>query len=50
MMGAEPDPSIVASARWVRRNQLLLRALLAIVGENLAERLLKQQLLVKVKS
>ncbi|XP_077294869.1 phosphatidylinositol-4-phosphate 3-kinase catalytic subunit Pi3K68D [Arctopsyche grandis] len=43
----EPDESIVAASRWVRRSQIILRSLLAIVGNNLSDRLLKQQILVK---
>lgn len=44
---SDVDASILMSGRWSQRYQLILRALLAIVGENISQKLLQQQLLVK---
>lgn len=44
------DESGVCQARYQRRLQLMLRALLAISGEAMRQRFMSQQLLVKVNN
>lgn len=47
--GTPGDDKNISSARYHRRLQLMLRALLAVIGDALRNSFLTQQLLVKVK-
>lgn len=46
-MSVDLDVSVITQARYTRRNQMMLRALLAICGEKLAGRFLAQNMMCK---